>query len=82
MCSSFINVGIRGKREVNLGVSSNDPNEVVASLRNLSFQKLRSQWEPTTRYSSSEKTVAKDVIRSCSSSACLLHIVAIFRDKA
>lgn len=53
MCSSFIDVGVRGGREVNLGVSSKDPNEVVASLRNLSFQKLRSQREPTKRYSSS-----------------------------
>ena len=60
MCSSFIDVGVRGEREVNFepepGASSYDPNEVVASLRNLSFQKLlpRSQREPTKRYSSSE----------------------------
>jgi hypothetical protein len=60
MCSSFIDVGVRGEREVNFepepGVSSYDPDEVVASLRNLSFQKLlpRSQREPTKRYSSSK----------------------------
>jgi hypothetical protein len=52
MCSSFIDVGVRGERDVNFepepGASSYDPNKVVASLRSLSFQK------PTKRYSSSE----------------------------
>ncbi len=58
MCFSSIDVGVRGGREVNFepGVSSYDPNEVVASLRNLSFQELppRSQREPPRRYSSSK----------------------------
>jgi hypothetical protein len=60
MCSSFIDVCVRGEREVNFepepGVSSYDPNEVVAGLRTLSFQKLlpRSQREPTMRCSSSK----------------------------
>ena len=60
MCFSSIDVGVRGGREVNFepepGVSSYDPNEVVASLRNLSFQELlpRSQREPPKRYSSSK----------------------------
>jgi hypothetical protein len=58
MRSSSIDVGVRGEHEMNFepepGVSSYDPNEVVANLRNLSFQKLlpRSQQEPTKCYSS------------------------------
>ena len=36
MCSSFIDVGVRGEREVNFkpepGVSAYDPNEVVARV--------------------------------------------------
>jgi hypothetical protein len=60
MCFSSIDVGLRGDREVNFEpeprVSSYDPNEVVASLRNTSFQNLlpRLQREPTKRYSSSK----------------------------
>ena len=52
---SSIDLCIRGDREVNFelepGVSSYDPNEVAASLRNLSFQKLlpRSQREHLRR---------------------------------
>jgi hypothetical protein len=62
---SSIDVCVRGDREVNFelepGVSSYDPNEVAASLRNLSFQKLlpRSQREPTKRYSSSKALGAR-----------------------
>jgi hypothetical protein len=58
MCFSSIDVGLRGEREVNFepkpGLSSYDPKELIASLRNLSFQRLLFQ-EPTKRCLSSKE---------------------------